>query len=508
MGDRYIPMIEVRRHIQVLHYKSTLLLDYTILRSILLLPTRLFFFTRNENLAPMSEHQDVAALGVRARVVDAFHQDPARFRLDFTHDLKTKELRWVLFTGPFVSRPHDWLSMTVASRQNGLAMASAWVRTHIRCPATHTAYTYICVCLYITHTLSLATRRGCIGKIIFTLEKDASAHVKSIVVNPEWRGYGLARILYHACLSTLRELNVTSLHLEAEEDTKRHGKLVGLYETWGFQPKADAKVLFLYNDTQCFRKVPMLLPFASRAFFPIQPSAATAPWFCMLTLQTADGACLVASEDGAIEAGDNASDPASRWETLLGPSGEIYLRSVHGKFLCVEESGNVLANRQLNSTWETFQVVPHRIAGDVSNGIALQDFHGSYLCIDAAAKRVVASHEPVPWDGGDIMALVCNKPNAAPLSVKILRKYQTAAFVKRQEAKYADFQHASLSIADACALVQRLNGDADAHTSWVLRFMLASAEAVREDGHPDWLQLAFFLYVQWPSGKVAMWPSD
>lgn len=39
------------------------------------------------------------ALGARASVTEAFWSDPARFRLEFTNDVKTKELRWVLFTG-------------------------------------------------------------------------------------------------------------------------------------------------------------------------------------------------------------------------------------------------------------------------------------------------------------------------------------------------------------------------------------------------------------------------
>uniref|UniRef100_K3X733 Inositol oxygenase n=1 Tax=Globisporangium ultimum (strain ATCC 200006 / CBS 805.95 / DAOM BR144) TaxID=431595 RepID=K3X733_GLOUD len=393
----------------------------------------------------------LVALGARANLVDAFVQDPARFRLEFTNDQKSKELRWVLFS---------------------------------------------------------ASKRGAIGKIIFTLEKDATAHVKSIVINKEWRGYGLARILYHACLSTLKELGIIELHLEAEEDTKRHGKLVGLYETWGFQEKQGAKVLFLYNDTECFRKVPMVLPFYTRTFFPVQPSSSKSnSWFCMLTLKTSDGTCLMASEDGAIEARKEKSNPESLWQTLLGANGEIFLRSVHGKFLCVEESGNILADRQLNSTWETFQVVPHNsdasrsaeeadspsLTKTSAGGIALKNFHGSYLCIDHDKNRVVSSKTPVPWDGGDIMSLVCNKSDSKPLFTKIMRKYQTSSFVKKQLVKYGDFQHASLSIADACKLVMRLNGDDEAAGSWVLKYMLASAQAVRDDGHPDWLQLAVFL---------------
>lgn len=289
----------------------------------------------------------------------------------------------------------------------------------------------------------------------------------------------------------------------------RHGKLVGLYEKWGFHEKPNAKVLFLYNDTECFRKVPMLLPFATRTFFPVQPSALSIKWFCMLTLKTSDGTCLVATEDGEIEARkEEKSNPESLWQTLLGANGEIFLRSVHGKFLCVEESGNILADRPLNSTWETFQVVPHHSSSDpgpeaggaktssqAEGGIALKNFHGSYLCIDQDEKKVVSSQVPVAWDGGDIMSLVCNKRDATPLFAKIMRKYQTLDFAKQQLAKYSDFQHASLSIADACTLVMRLNGDAEASKSWVITHMLSTAEAVRDDGLPDWLQLAVFLYV-------------
>lgn len=104
------------------------------------------------------------ALGARARVQDAFAQAPARFRLEFTHDRRSRELRWVLFAG---------------------------------------------------------AQRGSVGKLVFTLERDGAAHIKSLAVNTEYRGLGLARVLCLACLSTLRELAVSELILEAEEDTKR-----------------------------------------------------------------------------------------------------------------------------------------------------------------------------------------------------------------------------------------------------------------------------------------------
>lgn len=275
---------------------------------------------------------------------------------------------------------------------------------------------------------------------------------------------------------------------------------MGLYETWGFQTKLDAKVLFLYNNNECFRKVPMMRSFEPRqqVFFPARPQ--TQSWFCMLSLQMPDGTCLLASEDGELHVCKRTGKAVdSMWQTLLGAQGEIFLRSVHGKFLCVEEDGKILADRPLNSTWETFQVVPQH-NGD--GGVALKNFHGGYLCIDPEANEVVSSAEPVAWDAGDIMSLVCNSTSEADeskatpsLFMRIMRKYQTRAFVQQQMAKYGDFQHAALSVADACKMLLELAGDHELELaeSWLLKYMLATAEAVREDGHPDWFQLAVFL---------------
>ncbi|KAI9916432.1 hypothetical protein PsorP6_016944 [Peronosclerospora sorghi] len=382
----------------------------------------------------MSTTESEPTLGTCAPVTEVLAASTARFRLDFTEDRRTKELRWVLFA---------------------------------------------------------STKRGAVGKLIFTLEKDQTAHVKSVAIHVDFRGLGLARVLYLATLATLHEKQVRALYLEAEEDSKRFGKLVGLYQGWGFTELPEANILFLYNDNECLRKVPMVSVFQENAFFPIQPKEST--WFCMITLQTPDGTCLVAEEDGVI--GVSSKRNECMWQTLLGGMGEVFLRSVHGKFLCVEEDGTIRADRPMNSTWETFQIVPQHAENvdAIGGGVALRSFHGSYLCIDPLQKRVEMSDRPVPWDGGDIMSLVCNKVDPHPLFDKIMRKYQTTAFVKNQMAKYGDFKHAHMSVPEACKRVMKLTGESDRGKSWVIKYMLATAASVKEDGHPDWLQLAVFL---------------
>lgn len=373
-------------------------------------------------------------IGSCAPVTEALPVPTVRFRLQFLNDRRTKELRWVLFA---------------------------------------------------------SSQRGAIGKLIFTLEKDRAAHVKSIVVHKDFRGLGLARVLYLATLATVEEKHVKRLYLEAEEDSARYGRLVGLYRGWGFAEIPNAQVCFLYNGNDSLRKVPMMSVVELTTFLPIGLHEKT--WFCMIALQTPDGSCLVAGEDGAIKV--RLKGYGCRWQTLLGSEGKVFLRSAHGKFLCVEEDGTVLANRRLNSTWETFQIVPHHgeNASQVAGGVALRSFHGGYLGINALAQRAEVVDHPLPWDGGDLMALVCNKETPYPLFVKIMRKYQTLAFVTQQVAKYGDLQHARLSILEACKCVMTLTGDSDKASSWVLKYMLVTAAAVKQDGHPDWLQLVVFL---------------
>ncbi|TDH72087.1 hypothetical protein CCR75_000782 [Bremia lactucae] len=325
----------------------------------------------------------------------------------------------------------------------------------------------------------------------FSEDDRFAAHVKSVVINKDFRGLGLARVLYIATLATLEEKKVQRLYLEAEEDSSRYGKLVDLYQKWGFHELSNAQILVLYNGNDSLRKVPMVSVFQKSFYFPRAPMESVR--FCMLALQTPDGSYLVAEEDGKLTV--SAKSYGYMWQTMLGATGEICLRSVHGKFLCVEEDGTILANRRASSTWETFQVVPHgdKPAMDISRGVALRTYHGGFLNLNVTENRAEVSKDPVSWDGSDMMKLICNKNPKDPLFEKIMRKYQTTAFVQAQYAKYGALQHARMSILKACKCVMELAGDSNRDTSWVMKYMLASAGAVKQDGHPDWMQLLVFL---------------
>jgi GNAT superfamily N-acetyltransferase len=103
-----------------------------------------------------------------------------------------------------------------------------------------------------------AVRRP-VGKIIFTLQCGTTvAHVDNIWVADGLRGLGFGRLLLHQCVATLAELGASKITLEAEEDTRRHNHLVGLYRSEGFaQFGDDSFVKFIPHNDGCFRKVPM-----------------------------------------------------------------------------------------------------------------------------------------------------------------------------------------------------------------------------------------------------------
>ncbi|ETV94269.1 hypothetical protein, variant 1 [Aphanomyces invadans] len=369
------------------------------------------------------------------------------FRLQFMEDTRAKELKWVLFT---------------------------------------------------------EGRRGAVGKLIFTLEAGNSAHIKVIDIHPNYRRLGLSKVLFLACMATLKQRNIHELCLEAEEDTRRHRKLVSLYEEWGFSVKQNAKILFLYNDTESFRKVPMALSLSAKPFVPLEPTCNQS--FCMISLRTVDGMFVVATEDGMIDTTKGASRDVF-WQSLLlddgatdanpaeatgsGKGSTICLRSAYGKFLCVEPVGTVLADRFVNSTWETFDVLPHPTGG----GVSLRSFHGNFLGLDPSNGGLAISQDPVAWDG-DAINLMCNKANPTPLHVKIMRKHQTMAFALAQRKRLVDpLHHGSMTLVEACQTLMQLIGESTRQVSGskVLASMVHDADVVRRNGHPDWLQLATFL---------------
>ena len=69
-------------------------------------------------------------------------------------------------------------------------------------------------------------------------------------------GSGLGRLLFYELFARLSRQwggGAGLLKLEAEEDTRRHDRLVNYYRALGFRPSPHARVLYLSHHDACFR---------------------------------------------------------------------------------------------------------------------------------------------------------------------------------------------------------------------------------------------------------------
>lgn len=81
-------------------------------------------------------------------------------------------------------------------------------------------------------------------------------HTPRPVINST--GSGLGRLLFYELFARLSRQwggGAGLLKLEAEEDTRRHDRLVRYYQSLGFRPTPDARVLYLSHDDAYFRYV-------------------------------------------------------------------------------------------------------------------------------------------------------------------------------------------------------------------------------------------------------------
>jgi len=72
--------------------------------------------------------------------------------------------------------------------------------------------------------------------------------------------------------------------------------------------------------------------------------------------------------------------------------GSITLRSHHGKYLCAEQSGAVVWNRDVPKEWESWTVLDH---GATWN---LRSSHGKFLCIEPNGHIVANRDVPKEWE--------------------------------------------------------------------------------------------------------------
>lgn len=108
-----------------------------------------------------------------------------------------------------------------------------------------------------------------------------------------------------------------------------------------------------------------------------------------VTFRTDNGHYLRAYQSGIVAADAPAVGELDEWWTLVHLGGDVYtLQSVHGRYLCAELDGTVVADRVDAGPWEAWRLV------QVGTGVAFVSHHGLYLCAEGGGGgAVVANRE-------------------------------------------------------------------------------------------------------------------
>merc|ERR1712013_279879 len=71
---------------------------------------------------------------------------------------------------------------------------------------------------------------------------------------------------------------------------------------------------------------------------------------------------------------------------------KVSLRTFHQKFMCAEQNGQIVANRDAVGPWEQFRMV------STGDGYGLQSHHGKYLCAEQNGRLVCNRAQLSGWE--------------------------------------------------------------------------------------------------------------
>lgn len=338
------------------------------------------------------------------------------------------------------------------------------------------------------------------------LMTQAKVHV--LDVKEPYRGMDLGGLLFSEAMSSLKHRYHTqgddqhTLHetsgrapysssircqLDAEEDVRRHNKLVHFYEQLGCQKKPKAKVQYLNNnDGETYRKIPMQMALRAqdseaqqqqqgvrRRKFLASDGSLVNRRGCFLPVQLLD-------ISGASINVPRAGNQSSRQDWLIVDDGEgnIQFRTTHGLYLRADPDGRCFAASVSDDEdsdsdtppeeWANFRL--YRVSDVVQDEFSsdemeshrendaqrkelwvLKTAHGTFLAAVPDQHNMYCSKTPAFWQADDdTFNLICTSDT--PPRRQHYRKAwikQTVTYVQAMRERYLCFQLAKMSIREA-----------------------------------------------------------
>jgi inositol oxygenase len=329
--------------------------------------------------------------------------------------------------------------------------------------------------------------------------------------------------------------------LDAEEDVRRHNKLIEFYQNLGCHVKPNAKVQYINNnDGETYRKIPMQMALRPRVQHQSRRRQRHSPLplfggsFLPVRLNESSGrAVQLPVEKGGLP---NRVD----WLVLDSGNGRIMFRTTHGQFLRADPDGRcrLIAisdddeEDEEEPTTDTeddkkqadrmsFRL--HRVSDFLKNDEfssdesecealsyarqkelwMLESAQGTFLAADPDRHMLVCSKVPAFWQADDeTLSLTCTTDT--PPRRQHYRKAwskQTVAYVQHMRERYLSFSLKRMSIHEALDLLRgapfspfrighnRLGPNPSRRTR-----CYRTAEACRLAGHPDWVQFVALVH--------------
>jgi ribosomal protein S18 acetylase RimI-like enzyme len=326
------------------------------------------------------------------------------------------------------------------------------------------------------------------------LHKMAQAKVHVLSVKDAYRGYSLGSLLFSEAMSSLRHRyqdgakceftqrrsnGSVRCQLDAEEDIRRHNKLVGFYEQLGCHIKMKAKINYINNnDGETYRKVPMQIALRSQ---DANQSCGKRPKiqdhgslinFLPVVLLEAPGKRVGLSNQSkirvdwlAVEIGEGVLQFRTTTGLLL-----VAGQDDHCKTTAEEDSGDCYGDSmfQLLRVSDARQIVlefDEDLDDETTSKEARQkelwmvkSAHGSFLALDPVNRFLACSKEPAFWQADDHdFSLTCTRDT--PARRQHYRKMwakQKVEYVRKMRERYLQFNLPKISLKRAIELVKEI----------------------------------------------------
>jgi inositol oxygenase len=402
------------------------------------------------------------------------------------------------------------------------------------------------------------------------------AKIHVLDVKEEYRGFDLGSLLFTEALAFLRRRymedpeedgdddKISSYHdepssfihcqLDAEEDVRRHNKLVGFYETLGCHVKPNVKVLYLNNNdgSETYRKVPMQITITIAQQKQQQNQPKMSQHGRIKVHHSDEGSSLVQRRQDFVpvvllvspgkrssglatpvsDTNSNVTTSKVYWLMMEDNQGHVEFRTTKGQYLRVSPDGHCEAailseDKDQNSSnesqssvvhdlWSKFDlfrvaeetdknkddvaVVPHE-AHAKSLWLLRSTSHGTFLTLNASDHLFHCSKTPSFWQA-DSSGFRLLSTTDTPLRRQHYRKQwtkQTVDYVRSMRERYFKFDLTQMDLWTALNLAHKLPAyrfgvERNVEAPSLRTRCFRTAELFRNAGHPDWVQLIALVY--------------